>query len=268
MAKDAKDKKKLQKEELEKELELVEAGESFRRRESKSTSSAAKPKKLQISEDDLIKRAEEERIRKLRLEREKREAEDRERMESEREKLKNEETEIMEENKNSEKQAPVIKKLNLSMTDLERQRDEQFKKRAEEERRRRDEADKKLFEAERARLAAEEDDEDDDATKNHEKSPIKVGKIQLDYDKLIFESNKAKELELEGEMKDRMEKFRNLRQQSKTFQEEDNRQPGIQIRIANSLYCEKLRKRSEFASLRFAENFRVFASLSLRNNYD
>jgi len=27
-------------------------------------------------------------------------------------------------------------------------------------------------------------------------------------------------------------------------------QSGIQIRIANSLYCEKLRKRSEFASLR------------------
>ena len=45
MAKDAKDKKKLQKEELEKELALVKAGESFRRRESRSAS-AAKPKKL------------------------------------------------------------------------------------------------------------------------------------------------------------------------------------------------------------------------------
>ena len=39
---------------------------------------------------------------------------------------------------------------------------------------------------------------------------------------------------------------------------------GIQIRIANSQNCEKLRKRSEFASLRFAEKNQSFASLSLR----
>ena len=129
--------------------------------------------KLQISEDDLIKRAEEERLRKLKIEREKREAEDRERMESERQKLIDDDSEIKEEN-HSQKQAPVIKKLNLSMTDLERQRDEQFKKRAEEERRRRDEADKKLFEAERARLAAESNDEYDPAPENHKKLPVKV----------------------------------------------------------------------------------------------
>ena len=41
-------------------------------------------------------------------------------------------------------------------------------------------------------------------------------------------------------------------------------QPGIQIRIANSQNCEKLRMRSEFASLRFAEKDQSFASLSLR----
>jgi hypothetical protein len=41
-------------------------------------------------------------------------------------------------------------------------------------------------------------------------------------------------------------------------------QPGIQIRIANSQNCEKLRMRSEFASLRFAEKNQSFASLSLR----
>ena len=39
---------------------------------------------------------------------------------------------------------------------------------------------------------------------------------------------------------------------------------GFQIRIANSLYCEKKRRRSEFASLRFAENLRGFAFASLR----
>ena len=39
---------------------------------------------------------------------------------------------------------------------------------------------------------------------------------------------------------------------------------GLQIRIANSLYCEKKRRRSEFASLRFAENLRGFAFASLR----
>jgi hypothetical protein len=39
---------------------------------------------------------------------------------------------------------------------------------------------------------------------------------------------------------------------------------GRQIRIANSLYCEKKRKRSEFASLRFASQKIKECSLSLR----
>ena len=66
-----------------------------------------------------------------------------------------------------------------------------------------------------------------------------------------------------------LQKYRdNENEHHKKNKPDSNIKPGIQIRIANSLYCEKLRKRSEFASLRFAENFRAFASLSLRNNYD
>jgi len=42
-----------------------------------------------------------------------------------------------------------------------------------------------------------------------------------------------------------------------------NREPGCPIRIANSLYCEKKRKRSEFASHRFLAQGVRFASLSL-----
>ena len=41
-------------------------------------------------------------------------------------------------------------------------------------------------------------------------------------------------------------------------------QPGVYIRNAKFALLRKLRKRSEFASLRFAENSRAFASLSLR----
>jgi len=214
-AKDEKDRKKIAKDLLQKELEDIEnsSAESTRR---KRTTNESKPKKLNITVEDLEKQREEERLAKLAEERKRRIEEDKERMEFERSKYTEElDDEVVTE---ARKETISVKKLNISIEDLERERLERERQKTEEERRKREEMDALIIKSEREKYVHDADNEPE-----VQKTTITVGKISVNFDEIVaMKSEKDKNALAEG-MKDKMQHFRQLRQQSLKYQEEDLR---------------------------------------------
>ena len=138
--------------------------------------SEPKPKKLNITLEDLEKQREAERQQKLQQERQKRIKEDKEKMADERAKA--------QDNSDDEyakpeiaKRAPIIKKLNISVQDLESKNLNRDRKKTEEERRKREELDALLVEKEREKYDSGGDD--DFEAKKVEKQSVTVNGAQI-----------------------------------------------------------------------------------------
>lgn len=202
---------------LEKELEDIENSTGQGRR--KRVKSESKPKKLNITIEDLEKQREDERQQKLAEERQRRIDEDRERMESERAKMSQSDDEV-ELKHEPKKEVNNIRKLNISAKDLEQQRIERERERTDAERRKREERDALLVETERAKYI---DDTNDDDIEHIKKPTVTVGKISVNFDEIVAMKSEKDQKALASGMKDKMSHFRQLRQQSDKYKQEDQR---------------------------------------------